>query len=464
MFEYKKIFLLPLLCLDLFISCASLPEVDFFPKPEGINFSLEKGNTITLSTQEETGEIHKSFIGFDESSSLFWACGECKNFIIYHTKNTLPYQKYYIPRSAEKKEGKIYAVALSPDKRKLAIGGWTGYSWQGSFSLYIFSIQNAELLFQFSDLPAPIKAVNYSFDGNFILVGLGGGYGIRVFSLKENKVYMADKNYTTGIKEIKKGHDGNYYVLSEDASYKVYSPDFRIKFARKEVSKNCRYSFSNKAEYLFSHCENDKQFSYEYIPKNNLLSWNTIHSGKFISPSASYTPVLFPVKLSSGGFYLIYKNLDFGYELFYYPTPNAYHKVIYKFPSKPLNIASSEKDNLLIYDEKAEFKLFYKNGIQFSKTQRTEKTFTGKEERILLSYDASRIVFDFGIERKHMAAFSLLDRKLLLKPPEVSDLYLNKVESEDLYIRNWKNSRDPIVYDREILQSANEVSKVLTIS
>src|SRR5215475_7707526 len=35
-------------------------------------------------------------------------------------------------------EGKLYAVALSPDGKVVAVGGWTGWDWDQEVAIYLF--------------------------------------------------------------------------------------------------------------------------------------------------------------------------------------------------------------------------------------------------------------------------------------------------------------------------------------
>ena len=42
-------------------------------------------------------------------------------------------------------EGKVYAVALSPDGRTVAAAEWTGYEWDGTTSIYLFEIGRAHV-------------------------------------------------------------------------------------------------------------------------------------------------------------------------------------------------------------------------------------------------------------------------------------------------------------------------------
>jgi WD40 repeat protein len=70
-------------------------------------------------------------------------------------------------------EGKIYAVAISPDGRHIAGGGWTGYKWDDSFSIYIFDLNTGKLIKRLSNLPDVIDHLTYSKDGRYLAAGLG---------------------------------------------------------------------------------------------------------------------------------------------------------------------------------------------------------------------------------------------------------------------------------------------------
>src|SRR5262245_9086813 len=50
-------------------------------------------------------------------------------------------------------EGKIYAMALSPDGSTIAAAGWTGNDWDGSFSIYFFDRASGQLRQRLTGLP-----------------------------------------------------------------------------------------------------------------------------------------------------------------------------------------------------------------------------------------------------------------------------------------------------------------------
>jgi WD40 repeat protein len=78
-------------------------------------------------------------------------------------------------------EGRIYAVALSPDGQTVAVGGWTGYAWDKTHSIYLFERASGRLVRRLTGLPSVINHLHYSPDGGMLVAALGGSNGMRVY-------------------------------------------------------------------------------------------------------------------------------------------------------------------------------------------------------------------------------------------------------------------------------------------
>ena len=50
----------------------------------------------------------------------------------------------WVPRN-ERKDGELYALAVDPRSGTAAVGGWTGYDWDGNMSIYLFDLERAVL-------------------------------------------------------------------------------------------------------------------------------------------------------------------------------------------------------------------------------------------------------------------------------------------------------------------------------
>lgn len=99
------------------------------------------------------------------------------------------------PPIAAGDEGKIYAVAITPDGKTVACGGWTGYAWDRSVSLYLFDRESGQLRRRITGLPNVPHHLVYSRNGEFLAAALGDKAGIRVYRAPDYALVASDTNY-----------------------------------------------------------------------------------------------------------------------------------------------------------------------------------------------------------------------------------------------------------------------------
>jgi len=80
-------------------------------------------------------------------------------------------------------DGKLYAVAISPDGRLVACGGWTGQLHDRE--VYLFLRTNGRLVGRSEGLPNVIYHLAFSPDGRMLVATLAGTNGVRVFAINE---------------------------------------------------------------------------------------------------------------------------------------------------------------------------------------------------------------------------------------------------------------------------------------
>jgi WD40 repeat protein len=98
------------------------------------------------------------------------------------------------PPISQGNEGKIFAVAISPDGRTIAGGGFTGPAGKAN-PIYVFDLDTGTMIRRIPGLPNVIHNLGYSKDGKFLAAALGGGNGIRVYRTTDYALVSEDKDY-----------------------------------------------------------------------------------------------------------------------------------------------------------------------------------------------------------------------------------------------------------------------------
>jgi len=110
-------------------------------------------------------------------------------------------------------EGALYAIAESG--RFIAVGGRTGWTWGvGKTVVRIIDAKTFQPRGALSGLNAPVVALAFSPDGNYLAVGLQGArQGLRVFSLATGKPVIKDINFPIELVDVKFLADGRLIAL-----------------------------------------------------------------------------------------------------------------------------------------------------------------------------------------------------------------------------------------------------------
>jgi len=125
-------------------------------------------------------------------------------------------------------EGKLYAVAISPDGRTVAVGGWTGYEWDRQVSIYLFDRDSGQLTRRITGLPEFIRHLAYSPDGLYLAAALWGKNGIRVYRSSDLAEVGRDTDYGDNSHWVEFDHRGRLVSASYDGYVRLYGADFKL--------------------------------------------------------------------------------------------------------------------------------------------------------------------------------------------------------------------------------------------
>lgn len=136
-------------------------------------------------------------------------------------QQTMRLQQTIRPPIGEGNEGKLYAVAMSPDGEWIAAGGWTG-DWdnkQANATIYLFQRSTGKLIRKINGLPQAVMHLSFSPEGKYLTANLASG-GIRVFAMKTEG---GKKNEKIGEKTISHKGIKQIYSDSEYGSRSMWS-------------------------------------------------------------------------------------------------------------------------------------------------------------------------------------------------------------------------------------------------
>ena len=162
---------------------------------------------------------------------------------------------------ASNDEGLLYACAISPNGENAAVGGWTGETWDGSYSVYLFKTQTGEMYGRLKGLPNVMLDMDFSDDGKYLAIGLAGGDGVYIYptptkisllmQLGDYTPYKIIEGFTTDVNKVTFDKNGRLAVAESNGYVRLYDRDFNPTFWQIGSGKNpTSLSFSPKGDKL----------------------------------------------------------------------------------------------------------------------------------------------------------------------------------------------------------------------
>ncbi len=121
-------------------------------------------------------------------------------------------------------EGKLWAVAMSPDGNSVAVGGVTQVAEPGC-SIYLFDRATGRMIKRISGLPSAITELAWSKDGKWLAAGIYGKNGIRLFRSDTWQLSGSDDSYQDASYGLDFSRDGKLVTSSLDGYIRIYSVD-----------------------------------------------------------------------------------------------------------------------------------------------------------------------------------------------------------------------------------------------
>ncbi|QWR77201.1 caspase family protein [Candidatus Magnetomonas plexicatena] len=358
-------------------------------------------------------------------------------------------------------EGKIYAVAISPDGKTIVCGGWSAED-----SIYIFDRQTRKIVKRIAGLLDVISHLAYSKDGGFLAATLGGTNGIRIYETNNYTQTASDSEYDDGSFGADFDKEGRLVTSSNDGYIRLYDSDFKL--IKKEKSQGGNKPFSVRfspdgSQIAVGFADTSKvdilsgaDLSYQYSPdtsgaNNNLGRVSFSPDGKYLYAGG---------KTIANGQHFIRKWLDSG---------RGQYKDLSASNSTIMQIISLKNGGIVFGSQDPAFGIFDSNDTPIVFKQSDIADYRGIEnapqisEEFQISQDAKTIRFWYEPRGNSPKVFSLKDRELLDVSDLKDDLLKPIFKSEKLNITYWLNNDYPKLNGTPLKLKQYEVSRSLAI-
>jgi len=178
---------------------------------------------LTINTEMHTVMIRR--ISADASGRLILTCSKDKTAKLWDGRTGNLIKTFHIPID-QGKEGMLFACAISPDGKTVAVGGYTSKDGLNN-NLYIFNTASNTLKHRITGLPNTIQDIEFSSDGNFMVATLKDE-GIRIF---ETTTWSLEKSLTNnGSTYYKASFDntGRLAIVGDKGKIRLYSNTFEL--------------------------------------------------------------------------------------------------------------------------------------------------------------------------------------------------------------------------------------------
>jgi WD40 repeat protein len=176
---------------------------------------------LRIETGKHSALIHR--LDADSVGSFAVSASDDKTVRVWALSDGRPINVLRLP-IGQGDFGKAFAVAISPDGRTVAAGGYAGPA--GRNNIFLFDRASGELKQRLSDLPDVIGHLGYSPDCRRLAASLKGANGIRVFDVsKAYEVLPGDTQYGDTSYWAAFDPSGKLVTTSWDGFVRLYAAD-----------------------------------------------------------------------------------------------------------------------------------------------------------------------------------------------------------------------------------------------
>ena len=449
------IFFIIVLAAMFFVPCAEIKAAE--PPSEPI---------LRIETGMHTSAIKR--VGIDAENRYLATGADDKTVRVWDLSTGRLIKILRIP-VGDGNEGKVYALAMSPDGRTIACAGWTGQQWDNMYaSVYLFDRESGKLIKRISGLNATIFNLSYSKDGRYLAVTLWNIYGVKVYRTSDWSLAAEDTNYGSDSYGSDFDREGRLVTTSWDGYIRLYDRNFQLIAKTKSPGGGKPYGISfspdgSKIVVGFNDTTkvdvvSGRDLSYLYSPNttgvNNgnlaVVSWSA--DGRYIYAGGMYQKIFagiwrFAMLRWGDEGRTAYIDMVASDNTILHMQPLRYGGIVYGAYDPAFGIFDAF-NNRVIY-----------NSASIADYRNSDATFS-------VSYDGSTVQFGYDVWGKSPARFSIPDRLLTIDPgyQNSGQLKLPVTSAPGLNITDWRDNHNPKVNGTPLKIKQYESSRSVAVS
>ena len=362
-------------------------------------------------------------------------------------------------------EGKIYAVAMSPDGETIACAGWTGYEWDKAISIYLFARGTGAMVRRITGLQDVVLHLAWSADGRLLAAGLGRKGGVRVYRVQDGTQTGIDAAYGDSSRSVDFDRGDKLVSTSADGLLRLYRVgDNGLTMIRNQRGPGGKRPFSAR----FSPDGSRIAVGYDDSARVDVVSGDDLRLLYSPDTTGINSPNLGSVAWSADGRQLYAGGL-------YHANEVRMIRTWAEAGRGPFtNLTAAHNSILDVVPRRA-------GGIVYSTADAVLGAFDGSNRRILdqppalvdfrgnsdgfkVSLDGASVLFGLEVRGKSPARFTVSDRRLLLDPPSDASLAKTSTAAPGLDLRSWRHSERPTLNGQPLTLESGETSREVAIA
>ncbi len=363
-------------------------------------------------------------------------------------------------------EGQVYALAITPDGKTIAAGGWTGWDWDGTASVYLFDRANGHLARRISGLPGRATRLAYSPDGRRLAVCLRGSNGLRLFDPSGN-LAGEDRDYDGDCSAASFSADGRLVTSSRDGFLRLYAPPASavpLRLIAKRRSESGRHPFG----VAFSPDGLRIAAAFDDSPAVAVLSGADLTPLFTADTTAISNGNLASVAWSAGGTELYAGGVSANGQasrivrVWSHGGKGPWRDVPVSFDTI-MDIVSLPSGGFVFASGDPSWGRISSTGERQFVVRANIADYRGERDQFLTSADGMTVQFAFRLGAP-TAHFSVAERALTLNAATDASLHPPRTSAAGLRIEHWENSSEPVLNGRHLALEPEEIARSIAVT